>query len=225
MDATTSTDPASRARSHRVVMIEDHEMVAAALGAALESHADLSVLDVSPSIELGLASVSRHQPDVVVTDLRLSDGIITDHLGEMRRTSPASAVLLMTGSPTEKALLDALEAGVTGFVDKARPLAEFVDAVRRVGGGELVVSPSLAPALLAHLGGRGRPARGALTRRELEVLQQLAQGRSTSSIAEALSLSANTVRNHIAAAMSKLAAHSRLEAVTEATRRGLIAPF
>lgn len=225
MSCAASVSDERGAPAHRLVMIEDHEMVAAALGGVLRSHPDLDLVERAPTIALGVTAAGRHRPDVVITDLRLTDGIVTDHLGALHRASPDSRILLMTGAPTEKALMDALDDGVTGFLDKTRPLEEFVEAIRRVAAGELVVSPTLAPALVAHLGAGRRPARGMLTRRELEVLQELANGRSTSSIAEALSLSANTVRNHIAAAMAKLAAHTRLEAVTEATRRGLIAPF
>ncbi len=207
----------------RVVMIEDHDMVAAALGGVLDSQADLEVVAIAASIAEALVVVQQQQPDVIVSDLRLPSGEIVGHLAELKRKSPLSRILIVTGAPHEKALLDALEAGALGFIVKSQPMAEFVEAVRRVGRGELVVAPELAPALMSRLDSTSSPDRAALTRRELEVLELLAEGSSTVAIAEALILSPNTIRNHIAAIMLKLDVHSRLEAVAEATGRGIIA--
>lgn len=200
-------------------------MVADAFAAVFRRERDIDVVEVAATVAGGLEAAGHHRPDVVLTDLCLPDGVITDHLRDLLLASPGSGVLVVTGAPTEKALLDALDGGARGFVDKGGPVGDLVDAVRRIAIGELVVSPALAPMLLSHLAdGPGR-SRDALTRRELAVLQLLARGRSTASIAADLHLSANTVRNHIANLMPKLRTHSRLEAVSEATRRGLISPF
>ena len=228
----TTTDPVAGSAlppdvggaTHRVVMIEDHGMVAAALGGVLQVEPDLDVVAVATSIAEGVEALARHRPDVVITDLHLADGVVTDHLAELRGAAPGCRVMLLTGAPTEKALLDAIDGGATGFVDKSRPVEEFVQAVRRVARGELVVSPELSHVLVARFRGERNHDQGALTRRELEVVQLLARGASTDAIADALCLSAHTVRNHVARVLLKLRAHSRLEAVSEASRRGLISP-
>ena len=226
MAPTVADQPAASAGQviRRLVMIEDHVMVATALRALLDAEPDLTVVEVATTIAGGLAAVGSHRPDVVVTDLVLPDGLMTDHIAELRARAPRSKLLLVTGAPTEKAVREALDAGVSGFMDKADSASDLVDAVRRVAAGELVASPSVTPLLLAHIGVRDRP-HGQLTTRELDVLQRLARGSSTGSIASALSLSTHTVRNHIARAMVKLSAHSRLEAVSEAVRRGLVSPY
>lgn len=224
MSLTTDrcADAAPGAGGARIVMIEDHDMVAAALGGVLDAQSDFDVVAIASDVDQALAAVTRHQPDVIVTDLRLAAGDVIEHLPELTRRSPQSRVLVVTGSPNEKALLDALEAGALGFIVKAQPMTELVDAVRRVARGELVVAPELAPALMSRLDGARRdPA--VLSRRELEVVGLLAAGRSTQDIAAELFLSPNTIRNHIARSMAKLDVHSRLEVVAEASRRGLIA--
>lgn len=203
-------------------MIEDHDMVAAALGGVLDSRDDLAVLALATTIDEARVLVQQHQPDIIVTDLRLATGDVTEHLPDLQRRSPASRILVVTGAPNEKALLDALDAGVLGFIVKSQPMAEFVESVRRVGRGELVVAPELSPALISRFQRRDGHDPTTLSRRELEVLELLADGRGTTSIADALILSPNTIRNHIARAMAKLDAHTRLEAVAEARRRGMI---
>ena len=224
-DDAENTPGAGGPHRHRVVMIEDHGMVAAALGGVLRAEPDLDLVAIATSLAEAAEVVTRQRPDVVVTDLHLTDGVATDHLDVLRASSPGSRVMILTGCPTEKALLDALDGGATGFVDKSQPIEEFVQAVRRVAGGELVVSPALAPVLLARVGGGRHHDHASLTRRELEVLEMLARGASTDAIATAMCLSAHTVRNHIARVLMKLRAHSRLEAVSEGSRRGLISAW
>lgn len=207
----------------RVLMIEDHGMVAEALGGVIATQPDLELVHVAQTIADGLDAAARLQPDLVVADLHLTDGVVTTAIAELLRRSPDSRVLIVTGGPTEKALLDALEAGALGFVVKAQPIEDYLDALRRVASGELVVASELAGVVLNRLG-RGRSAGPSsdLSRRELEVVELLAAGMTTAGIAERLHLSPNTVRNHITNLTAKLDVHSRLEAVAEATRRGLI---
>jgi two-component system response regulator DevR len=214
------TDGRHRPRS--IVLIEDHVMVATALGGVLSGEPDLVLRGTAGTIDAGLELVRRARPDVIVADHRLPDGEITDHVRRLLAAAPLSRVLVMAGLPTEQALLTAMDAGASGFICKSQPMDEFLDAVRRVGHGETVVAPSLLPCLVRRLG--GATDRGALTARELEILHHLAAGRGTSQIAAALALSPNTVRNHVAHLTAKLGAHSRLEAVSIGIRRGLIAP-
>ncbi len=214
--ATMRKEPATDVIT--LVLIEDHDMVANALGQVLQSQDDLELKATAGSIRSGIEAVRQHEPDVIVTDLRLPDGLITDHLVELR--DGPDAPLVMT---TEKALLDALAAGVTGFLAKAQPMPDLIDGVRRVARGELVVAPELHHVLVDRIDRRTATGHAsALTRREVEVLQCLADGLGTDEIADALHLSRNTIRNHVSRILLKLEAHSRLEAVSEATRRGII---
>lgn len=208
-------------RTLSVVLIEDHDMVATALGAVIGGQPDLCFRGVAGTIDAAVELVGRVQPDVVVADHRLPDGEITERLRDLFAAAPMARLLVMTGAPTEQALLAAMDAGATGFICKSQAMDEFLDAVRRVGAGETVVAPSLLSWLVRRISGTSD--RGALTGRELEILQQLAAGRGTSQIAGSLALSPNTIRNHVSHLTAKLGAHSRLEAVSIGVRRGLIA--
>lgn len=206
----------------RIVMVEDHDMVAAALSGVLDGQPDLEVVAIEAAVAGAIRAVGRHHPDLVVTDLRLGDDDMLDHLDELRRAWPDARTLVVTGEPTEKGLLDALEAGVSGFIVKSQPVEEFLGAIRRVARGEIVVAPELSGVLRRRIDGRGADGVGELSRRELEVLELLADGLGTADIAERLILSTNTIRNHVANIAAKLGTHSRLESVAEATRRGLV---
>lgn len=204
-----------------VVLLEDHLMVATAIEAVLHDERDIEVRGVAASAAEGTNLARSVQPDVIVSDHQLADGEVTDRIADLVAVAPATRVLVMAGLPTEQAFVHAMDAGAAGFVSKAQSMPELLDAVRRVAAGETVVSPGLLPSLVRRIG--GTVDRQALTCRELDILQRLAAGGSTSQIASALALSPNTVRNHVSHLSRKLGAHSRLEAVSIGVRRGLIA--
>lgn len=202
-----------------VAIIEDQQVLAGAIQRALSVMEDMSVLGTAPSLAAGVDLVREVRPDVLVSDYRLSDGDVPSRLGELLAASPSTRVLVFTAWPDENSFLEAMGAGASGFVDKAGLFDEFVDAVRRVARGEVVVGSRFLPALTRRATNTDV---GALSRRELEVLQLLSEGLSTADVAERLILSVNTVRNHITHVLTKLGVRSRLEAVNVGVRRGLI---
>lgn len=202
-----------------VAVIEDQQVLAGAIQRSLATIGDLRCVGIAPTLGEGLALVGSLQPDVVVSDFRLTDGDVTEMLPLLQERSPGTRVLVFTGWPDENSFLEAMSLGASGFLDKATPFEEFVDAIRRIARDEVVVSPRFLPALTRRATKRDDKA---LSRRELEVLQLLAEGHSTAEVADELILSVNTVRNHITHLMGKLDVRSRLEAVNVAVRRGLI---
>ena len=214
---SAGTDVASQTTS--VALIEDQQILAGAIQRSLSMMGDLDVVGCAPSLASGLELAAAVQPDVLVSDYRLSDGDVPERLGEILAASPPTRVLVFTGWPDENSFLEAMSAGASGFLDKASPFDEFVDAVRRVARGEVVVAPRFLPALTRRATGNDATA---LSRRELEVLQLLSDGLSTVEVADRLALSVNTVRNHITHMLTKLGVRSRLEAVNVGVRRGLI---
>jgi DNA-binding NarL/FixJ family response regulator len=206
-------------RMTTVALIEDQQVLAGAIQRSLSVMGDLRVVGCAPSLEAGVALVRDTRPDVLVSDYRLSDGDVPSRLREMLSQSPETRVLVFTGWPDENSFLEAMGAGASGFLDKAGPFEEFVDAIRRVAFGEVVVAPRFLPALTRRATNNDTSA---LSRRELEVLQLLCDGLSTAEVADRLILSVNTVRNHITHVLTKLGVRSRLEAVNVGVRRGLI---
>lgn len=208
----------------RVVVIEDHEMVAAAFEAALDADHRLEVVGVTHDLDQGVARTEELRPDLVITDLRLAGTEAAPDLGRLRAAHPPVRILVVTGWATERSLFACLDHGANGFIAKTQRIDEFIDAAVRVAAGEMVVAPQLLPAVVRRFGGRDRRTPDRLTPRETEVLQLLSDGCSTADMAEELGLSTNTVRNHVSAIMAKLGAHSRLEAVNIARQRDLLAP-
>lgn len=198
-------------------------MIADGLVAALSQHDDIEVVGRSRQAVGAAELVAATEADVVLLDFRLPDGEAPEVLEQVRRLRPAARVIVVSAASDYRSVIRALEAGAAGYLLKDQDLDDLVAAVRTVRSG----GQALAPALLPHLVSRLAEAPGSaqnLTRREVEVLQLLAEGCSTKQLADTLGLSLNTVRNHVQSAISRLGAHSKLEAVSIAIRQGLISP-
>jgi DNA-binding NarL/FixJ family response regulator len=159
---------------------------------------------------------------VLLLDQRLPDGLGTDMLPEIRQASPGTQVLLVTAVDSDDVLLRAVEGGCAGFVAKGQRASTLLDAVRRAADGELVLSSSDMQRLLPQLIRQPPQLGDDLTAREREVLTLLSLGLSTNGLAEQLSISHATARNHIQSVLGKLGAHSKLEAVAIALRERIV---
>jgi DNA-binding NarL/FixJ family response regulator len=207
-----------------VVIVDDHLLVADSVAATLDAADDISVVAVAGTCAEGLDEVRRHQPDVLLLDQRLPDGLGTDSLPSLQQASPRTRVLLVTATDTDDVLLRAFEGGCAGFVAKGQRAAALLDAVRRAAEGETVLSSADLRRLFPGLVHQQARLGGDLTAREREVLALLSAGRSTVLIAQHLVISPATARNHIQSVISKLGAHSKLEAVSIALREGIVIP-
>lgn len=207
------------------MVVDDHAMVAIALSAALEGTHDIEVVGTAGTIEDAVAMAARLSPSVIVTDLALPEGEVVEHLDRFTEVAPGTRIVVMTGLPSERSFVAALRGGAVGYVSKTQPIEELASAVARVAAGDVVVPQQFLGALLTHGGPRTQPrSSAALTAREIDVVQLLALGRSTSQVADELHVAVNTVRNHLAGAMTKLDTSTRLAAVAEAIRLGLVSP-
>jgi two-component system response regulator DevR len=206
----------------RLIVIDDHQMFADSLTRVLTQVDDIVVLAAAQTIEDGYAAAVRHQPDVAVVDFHLPDGDGTALATRITAASPQTQVVILTAIADERVALASIEAGCAGFLTKDRALDELVLAVRTVHGGEAYVPQTMLARLLPRLRGSVRRVGSDLTRREREVLQLLADGKSNDAVARELILSRHTVRNHVQNVLSKLQAHSKLEAVAIAVREGLV---
>jgi DNA-binding NarL/FixJ family response regulator len=206
----------------RIVLVEDHDMVAEAIRMALDRTADLEVVGRSASMEAALADTTRLHPDVVLLDRRLPDGDGIDGIAGLKAAAPGCRVLVLAGEATASAATRVAEEGGAGLILKADNLGELQDAVRRVAAGEVAFSKGLLGAVLDRLTGRTPDRAATLTRRERETLDLLGEGLGSVEISRRLGVALNTARNHIQRVLEKLDARSQLEAVTTARREGLL---
>lgn len=203
-----------------MVLVEDHDMVAEAIGLVLGQADDIEVLALSRSIATAVADVSRLQPDVVLLDRRLPDGDGIAAIG--RLVALGARVLVLTGEASAAVAARVAEAGGAGLMLKSSGLDELQAAVRRVANGEVVFEPGLLPGVLDRLTGRIPATGSALTGREQETLALLAEGAGPAEIGSRLGVAYNTARNHVQRVLDKLGARSQLEAVAIARREGLL---
>jgi len=205
----------------RVLVVDDHQMFAASLAQALQSESDLLVVGQGTSIGDARRLVASTTPDVVLLDHRLPDGDGVGAIAELHRIRPSAKIVVLTATTSDRLLVAAMEAGAAGFIAKTQRLDDVVDGVRAAAQGESVVNAKLLTRLLPRL--RRRSGGGAeLTEREREILDLLAKGLSNADIAQELTLSVHTVRNHVANLSAKLGAHSKLEVLSIAVREGLV---
>jgi DNA-binding NarL/FixJ family response regulator len=216
------TREANDADQIRVIVIDDHQMFADSLARVLTQVDDIVVVAIAETTEDGFAAAVRHRPDVAVVDYHLPDGDGTALATRITAASPQTQVVILTAIADERVALAAIEAGCAGFLTKDKALDELVLAVRTVHTGEAYVPQSMLTELLPRLRTSFRRVGADLTKREREVLQLLADGKSNEAVAHELVVSKHTVRNHVQNVLGKLEAHSKLEAVAIAVREGLV---
>jgi len=205
----------------RVLVVDDERLFAELMRVALGSATDMQVVDVVHDVAGAVAATAKLRPDVVLSDYHLPDGTGADVARSVRRAAPDASVLVLTGDPSSTVLADVARSGAVGHLTKSRGLDEVVAAVRVAATGEILFSPSELQRLLVAEP-KDVVLDEPLTARELEVLRLLANGSSTSAASTLLGISTATLRAHVQAILRKLGAHSRLEAVAEAARLGLI---
>jgi DNA-binding NarL/FixJ family response regulator len=205
-----------------VLIVDDHRMFAESLARLLAAEADIAVVGVATSASDAIALAQDAHPQVALVDYQMPGHDGLEIVAELKRRTPELLVLMLSGVVDETVLLSAIEAGCIGYLTKDRAAAEVATAIRAVAAGEALISPVLLARLLAKLNHVADALGSDLTERERQVLNLLADGRSNGLIAAELHLSVNTVRNYVQAILTKLGAHSKLEAVATAVREGII---
>jgi len=204
----------------RLLVVDDHPIVRDGLRGAFTGEPDIEVIGEAGNGAEALALVARFSPDLVLMDLRMPEMDGVTAIRKLRETSPAVRVLVLTTFDSETDVLPAIEAGATGYLLKDAPTAELLRAVRSAARGESVLSPSVAGHLMGQV---RRPAQGTLTKRELEVLQLVADGATNRAAASKLFISEASIKTHLLHIYAKLEVRDRAAAVGEAYRRGLLA--
>ncbi len=211
----------SKADLTRVLIVEDHQVVAEGLAALINDQKDMSVVGNAVSVADSIARVAELKPDLVLMDFRLTDGTGADAASAIRQLRPDTRLIFLTREDSDAARIAALEAGASAFIHKSRAAQEVVDAIRTVAqGGTLFTPRSIAQLLNTRREVEAQLER--LTPREKEVLRLMAEGTSSRDIADKLGISYTTVRTHIRSLGSKLGVHSKLEAIVKARELALV---
>jgi two-component system, NarL family, response regulator DesR len=197
----------------RIMIAEDQTMVRQALVALLELEPDIEVVAQAADGDEALAMARKFEPDVAVLDIEMPGPSGIEVAGRLGTSGFAGQVVIVTTFDRPGYLRAAMAAGASGFLLKDAPAADLAAAIRKVAAGQRVVDPALAAAALAQ-------GDSPLTDRETEVLAAAASHDAIADIAVRLHLSNGTVRNHLSAAIQKLGARNRAEAVELAQQKG-----
>jgi two-component system NarL family response regulator len=200
-----------------VVIADDHPIVREGLAAILNSQRDIKVVADAANGEDTLEMCDQHCPDVLLLDLRMprKDGLqVMTELAA--RTVSGPRVIVMTTHDGEEDIRRALKTGAKGYIVKDLAPPQIRDSVRRVAAGESVLSSNITGKLAQSI------AHPELSKRERQVLEYLANGRSNKEIARILYISEHTAKAHVKSIMTKLNAGSRTEVIAIAIKYGLI---
>jgi DNA-binding NarL/FixJ family response regulator len=207
----------------RVLIVDDQRTFADLLRLALSASVDLDCEGVASGPEEAIALVRRRPPDLVIMDLHFAtstvDGI--DATAEIKRVSPGTQVVVLTGHADRTVLRRAAEAGACSLIPKDGSLPELMKAIRSAAPGAMLVHPRLLRTLMMTERAE-TPQQPRLSQRELDVVGMLALGMDTRTISEHLGISLHTCRGYVKSLFTKLDAHSQLEAVATARRQGLL---
>jgi DNA-binding NarL/FixJ family response regulator len=200
----------------RVLIADDHVTVLEGLAAIIGRQPDMMVVAEAADGQEAVDLWTEHHPDVTLLDLRMPtlDGVGV--IENIRKQDASARVIVLTTYDSDTEILRAIKAGTKAYLLKDARREELLDCIRRVNRGETCIPASLAEKLAAGLSSES------LTGRELNVLELLAQGKSNKEIGVSLYVSETTVKSHLRSIFRKLNVLSRTEAITVASRRGLI---
>ena len=209
----------------KIVICDDQAIMRDGLEMLLNLEKDIQVVGLAQDGAEAVEQVAQHQPDLVLMDLKMPGMNGIEATRQIRARYPAVKVLVLTTYDDDEWVFDAIRAGAAGYLLKDTPREEVLKAIRGTVGGKSFVDPAVAGKLLDQVAdGQTQPATlitDKLTRREVDILHQLARGLNNAAIAEQLYLSEGTVRNYVSAIFTKLDVSDRTQAAVIAIRHGL----
>jgi two-component system, NarL family, response regulator LiaR len=207
----------------RVLIADDHAVVRQGLRTFLELQDDIEVVADVADGEAALRAAEEHEPDVVLMDLVMPGVGGVEAIRLLRKARPQARVLVLTSFLDDDKLFPAVRAGAAGYLLKDVEPAELVRAIRTVDDGEALLNPAVAARLMEEFSETDRPAADeALTARERQVLELIAQGLPNKLIARDLGIAEKTVKTHVSSILGKLGLTDRTQAALYAVRAGLI---
>lgn len=208
----------------RVLIVDDHPVTRDGLRAALAIEPTIEVVGEASTGEEAVEMLEETTPDVIFMDVRMPGMGGIEATKAVHVKLPDAKVILFTIDESRAAISDAITAGVSGYLLKDSSAEELVNAARLALEGKAVLHPKLTKAFIeqAQLTGDSDPNEAPLSKRETEILQRVAYGATTKTVAEDLGISPHTVKTHLERIFEKLGANDRAQAVAIAIRKGIV---
>ena len=218
----------------RILIVDDHALFRVGIRGILQQEPDLEVVGEADDPRSALDAAFSTNPDVILMDLSLPAPGGIDTTQRIRRELPATAIVVLSTDEDEEALFESIKAGAAAFILKDIAPEDLVMIIRRVVAGEYLINdkvfsrPAVATRVLkefrelAVYGQEAAPIFAPLSPREVEILDNIAQGMTNKQVAYALSISEQTVKNHMSSILRKLSVNDRTQAVVYAMRQGWI---
>ena len=224
----TQPNPPETPRPLRMLVVDDHEVVRQGLVALLDRHGEFEVVAQAGSVAEALSQARRHEPDLVIMDVRLPDGSGIEACREIRAARPETRVIMLTSYPDEEAVLSAIIAGASGYLLKQIRGRDLVTALEAVGRGDSLLDPAVTERVLERVrrvaSGSATDELAELTTQERKILLLVAEGKTNKEIAADVFLSDKTVKNYVSSILSKLNLQRRTQAAAFVAKRHLGPP-
>jgi len=201
----------------RLLVVDDHEVVRQGLVALLDRREGFQVVAEAGTVAEALEQARRHEPEIVIMDVRLPDGSGIEACREIRAELPATKVVMLTSYPDEEAVLSAIVAGASGYLLKQVRARDLVAALEAVGRGESLLDPAVTEKVLERIrriasGSQETDELSQLTGQERKILLLVAEGKTNKEIASEIYLSDKTVKNYVSSILAKLNLERRAQA-------------
>jgi DNA-binding NarL/FixJ family response regulator len=205
------------ARPLRLLVVDDHEVVRQGLVALLDRRDGFQVVAEAGTVAEALEQARRHEPEIVIMDVRLPDGSGIEACREIRAEMPTTKVVMLTSYPDEEAVLSAIVAGASGYLLKQVRARDLVAALEAVGRGESLLDPAVTEKVLKRIrriasGSQETDELSQLTGQERKILLLVAEGKTNKEIAAEIFLSDKTVKNYVSSILAKLNLERRAQA-------------
>lgn len=206
----------SKSNEIRILVVDDHPVVRFGMTAFLNAQRNMKVIGEAATGEVAVKLFRKHQPDVVLMDLRLPGMSGVDAIRAIRSEYPQSRFVVMTTYEGDEDIYQALEAGAQAYLIKCMPSEALVDAINKVNTGLRVIPPAVAKSLAM------RTPNFSLTDRERDVLVLIVKGNSNKEIASKLGITEGTVKCHVNVILSRMGVSDRTQAAIAALQRGIV---
>jgi two-component system, NarL family, response regulator NreC len=207
----------------RIVLADDHVLVRQGLKSLLEREGFQVVAEASDGQE-ALRHVESLQPEIAIMDISMPTLNGLNASRQINRSSPKTKTILLTQHDEGQYIREALDAGVKGYVLKNQIASDLLLAIRQVSRGQVYLSPGVSSAVMEAFRSKSEKFENPLTPRERQVLQLIAEGKSTKDVASLLGISTKTAESHRTRLMQKLDIHETASLVRYAVRHGIVQP-